>query len=50
VVYVVGALAHQSELAGVNGDNGQLAAVCWLVEGVPVTGEGLSSYTVSRRL
>jgi hypothetical protein len=50
VVYVVGALAHRSELAGVNGGDDQLAAVCWLVEGVPVTGEGLSSYTVSRQL
>jgi hypothetical protein len=50
VVYVVRALAHRSELTGVNGGDGQLAAVCWLVEGVPVTGEGLSSYKVSRRL
>jgi hypothetical protein len=50
VVYVVRALAHRSELAGANGGNGKLAAGCWLVEAVTVTGERLPSYTVSRRL
>jgi hypothetical protein len=48
-VYVFGALAHWSELADVNGGDGELATVCRLTQSKVERGEGIYALRKVRR-